>query len=297
MQGVFRPCVQQEDIPVFQCMDESVIVEHLPLDSGYGRERQVRTLPLARLPAHCGGYLRLVHPRARHPVRNKMHTGAYVNCLLYRLNLLRAFMYAHIHHGLDETLIGLGGLFRRGYSQQFQQPYAVLPPVRRQESYASSLRRCLLQKRAQLSGGEGFLYPGKLGVTGQGWHSTRPDNVVYCEFVSKDYVFSRVQVHNGGKAGVIQAEVVQECTVLAERVCIVRIVHSHFPVAQEKQDAAARHRAQALPSFFVCLCAEHITGPCCSSLCIRSLSCAWKSGAECPGNTRSEGRTGPGHTP
>ena len=111
---------------------------------------------------------------------------------------------------------------------------AACAPVRGQETDLAALQ-VLFQGRQRLR----LLHAHEPGGLLQGRHRPGPDDIVDGKLVAEDDLLPVVNVDDGGKAGLVQAEEIQEGTVLAERVLVVMIVHAHELVTQEQQDAIA----------------------------------------------------------
>ena len=79
----------------------------------------------------------------------------------------------------------------------------------------------------------------------QGRHRPGPDDIVDGKLVAEDDLLPVVDVDDGGEAGLVQAEEIQEGTVLAERILVVMIVHAHELVPEEQKDTVAHLLGEA----------------------------------------------------
>ena len=100
---LFRLCsgIEQEDVALVQRVNETVIVEHLPLHRGDGREGQPVTVTAGHL-LNDGCHLRLVDARAHHSVGGQVHLSAQVHRCLDGADFLFVLVVALRRDGLDE---------------------------------------------------------------------------------------------------------------------------------------------------------------------------------------------------
>ena len=240
VQRVLGAGIQQEHVPFPEGMDEAVVMEHLAVRRGDGREREAAARPAGGLLQDGRGDLRLVDTRAGHPVGDEVHPRGDVHRLFDGGDLLRRLVVAHPDDGLDEGHVGALRLRLRREAQQRLQPHLVVAPVRGQETDLAALQ-VLFQGRQRLR----LLHAHEPGGLLQGRHRPGPDDIVDGKLVAEDDLLPVVNVDDGGKAGLVQAEEIQEGTVLAERVLVVMIVHAHELVPEEQKDTVAHLLGEA----------------------------------------------------
>ena len=71
----------------------------------------------------------------------------------------------------------------------------------------------------------------------QGGLTAHPHDVVYGQLVAENSGDTLIYVQQGSQSGKVQAEEVQECRVLTERIGVVLVVHPGLVVAQEQEKA------------------------------------------------------------
>ena len=168
-----------------------------------------------------------------------MHPGRDVDSFLDGCEFLFSLVVALCHDGL-------GKLDRRGgrylgclQSEQFVQPYLVLPPVRIQEMDLLALGPGSgdVFREAAHRKGVGHTDPGALLAERR--LGALPYYVVDGEIVAEDDLPVFVNVDDSRKRRVAEAEEIEEGTVLTEGIGVVKIVHRSLPVAEEKKKTLA----------------------------------------------------------
>ena len=86
---------------------------------------------------------------------------------------------------------------------------------------------------------------------------THPDDVVHRHVVAEQIVFTTVDVDDTCHARLVNAEKVEETTVLAKLVCVVRVVARSFVVTRENNQAVSHLASKGLATFLV-ISVKHI---------------------------------------
>ena len=80
-------------------------------------------------------------------------------------------------------------------------------------------------------------YPHPFGLVAQGSLWACPYHIIHGDFVTHNPFFSRLDINYGCKPGFVKSKIIQKCTVLAEMIGIIGVVHACFFVAQKEQQA------------------------------------------------------------
>ena len=127
----------------------------------------------------------------------------------------------------------------------------VVATILRGEMHFAALGLSLLDKLSQLRERTGLRYAHLFGQRGNRRLVAHPDDVVDGEIVAEDDGLVCVKIDDGGNVGDGKSKEIKEVAVLAEVICVVRIVHRGFMVAQKHGDTALHGRCQFLSSVLV----------------------------------------------
>ena len=219
-------------------------MEYLSLYRCDGRERQRKALAAAGL-LDDGGHFGLVDAWTNGPIGSKMHARGHVNSLVDDGNLLLILIDSLADDGLHHAFRHLNGLLLGVQSEQFPQPYLVVATVGRQEVDVLSTATCLVEIGFQLVHGARVADSTCCGALVECRNRARPYDVVNGQLIAKDYFTILIDVDDGCQSGIVETEEVEERRVLTEAIGVVSIVHAHFMVAQEEQQATAHVLLQA----------------------------------------------------
>ena len=187
-------------------------------------------------------------PGTAGPHGGHMHVHRAVHADLYLLHLFGRLVVAHVGHRHDEV--------HRRLRTPAGQHLLMLCTVGRQRVEALPL----LLRGADI----GFKFPAGSHVAHAhesahltlGGHIAHPHDVVDGQFVGEDDFPVGIDVDEGAHAGVVRPEVVEHRAVLTEGVAVVAVVHAHFPVADEDEQAAPHPLPELGSAFDICLFAE-----------------------------------------
>ncbi len=166
-----------------------------------------------------------------------MHRVTYIRSLVQFGDFLIGLYQPHRHHCLDEFFGGVFAHTVEGDTQQAVDLNHVVVTVRWEIMYpASGGAGCayIVVKCSQRGAlGDccrgGFLRNQRLG--------THPDDVIDIHVVSEQNFLSGIHVYDSCQIGLLQAEVVDECTVLTVAVLVARVIDSGVGSSEEQKNA------------------------------------------------------------
>ena len=235
--------VAEQQAPLLQHAVGVEVVERLAVLRDNRGERDARAVGLGH-PFDGAGDFALDHTRTAHLHGQRVHAVANLEGALHLLNLLGALLLAHLgdgHHQLDRLVVvqqfGLD-------AQQRRELELRLAAVGGQVVDPAPQRDGLAQPRLELGQrmGLGDAHAGAQLV--QRGLRAGPDDVLDREVVAVERLVARVDVDDADERRRVEAEEVEERRVLAEVVCVVRIVVRREGVAREHDESLADFLAQ-----------------------------------------------------
>ena len=238
----------------------AVVVQRLAVD-GHDDGEAHGTVALPGLALHEARQLVLVAARHGHLHGADMHVVGRGDGLLDLRNLLGTLDHALLHAGQDELHRGeavhravvyayqvghLGTYVGAVGGQEVGHRLAVDGRLHGGNHVAQHLRRA------------GVLHTHRGGQLFHARQRARPDDVIDIIILGEDIVLACLAVEHANQVLALQAEEIQERTVLAEPVGIVFVVARRLVVARHDNQAVAHVLAQLLTPRDVSLFVEHI---------------------------------------
>ena len=186
-------------------MYKTVVVQHLSLHRGDGREGQPVTVTAGHL-LDDGSHLRLVDARAHHAVGGQVHLRAQVHRCFDGADLLFILVVALRHDGLDELHRGHVRLSFWLHAEQFPQPHAVVTSVGRQEVYRLPLAAGLVEIAFQLTQRHRLRHAHGRCLLAERRLEARPYDVIDGQLIAEHYLRVGVNVNHCGQTGIVEAK-------------------------------------------------------------------------------------------
>ena len=175
----------------------------------------------------------------------QMHLGAQVHGLFDESDLFERLVVALADDGFDERNARARRLCCWFHAEQFPQPDAMVATIGWQEMNGLAFAASLVEISFQLAHRSRVCDAELRSTLLQRGHRACPDDIIDRQLVAEDDDPVLVHVDDGGEVGVVHSDEIQERTVLTKLICVVGIVHAHFSIAEEQQQAAAHILLQA----------------------------------------------------